>query len=338
MTLQQLRYLIAVADAGSINSVAKSHFISQSTLSTSIKSLEEEMGVTAFIRTSRGIELTADGVELVAYARQVVEQAELMEQHFSRSDSKERERLLVSSQHYAFVVRAFISFVSERRAAGKSIADYTLRETRTLNVIDDVRNFRCDVGILFLSTYNERVLRSKLDEGKLRFSSLFRARPHIFVREGHPLARKGRVSAQDLSKYVRYGFEQGPSASLFFSEEPLASLPCTDRITVSDRATMTSLLRSYDGYLVSTGVRSDEMLDGIVAVPVDVDEVMNVGYITSKERKLGPLAQGYLATLERVVYDMRDENELVPSKEVVRSCKDSDEQKSKHSGEAGSIQ
>lgn len=302
MTLQQLRYLIAVAEAGSINSVAKSHFIAQSAISTAIKSLEEETGVTIFIRSNRGIELTAEGVELVGYARQVVEQADLMERRYAADSSERPERLSIASQHYAFVVRAFVRYVSAHQSRRRARPiDFTLRETRTADVIDDVAGMRSDVGVLYLSTYNERVLRARFDDAGLRFSSLFRARPHVFVREGHPLASRESVGPKDLEGYVRYGFEQGPEASLFLSEEPLATLPCKSRITVSDRATMTSLLRSYDGYLVSTGVRSDEMLEGIVAVPVDVDEVMNVGYVVSRERRQSPLAQGFVRELRRTV-------------------------------------
>lgn len=316
MRLQQLRYLIAVAESGSINSVAHSHYISQSALSTSIRELEEEMGVKVFNRTNKGITLTSEGVELLAYARQVVEQADLMIRHYESDRNDTYRKLSVSSQHYAFVVNAFTEFVAKRHDES---CDFTLRETRTADVIDDVRTFRSDIGVLFLSTYNERVLRRRLDEANLRFVSLFRARPHVFVREGHPLATRKSLRVQDLEDYPRYTFEQGPEGSLYYSEEPLSSLPHRQRITVSDRATMTSLLRCYDGFLVSTGVRSDEMLDGIVAIPLDVDEVMNVGYVVHRERKLSSLAQAYIAELNQLIMGCMDKNALVPSKEVTRA-------------------
>ncbi len=319
MRLQQLRYLIAVAESGSINSVAHSHYISQSALSTSIRELEEEMGVKVFNRTNKGITLTSEGVELLAYARQVVEQADLMIRHYASDREDSYHKLSVSSQHYAFVVNAFTEFVTKRNDES---CDFTLRETRTADVIDDVRTFRSDIGVLYLSTYNERVLRRRLDEANLRFVSLFRARPHVFVREGHPLARLSRVGMQDLEGYPRYTFEQGPEGSLYYSEEPLSSLPHRQRITVSDRATMTSLLRCYDGFLVSTGVRSDEMLDGIVAIPLDVDEVMNVGYVVHRERKLSSLAQAYITELNQLILDCVDKNALIPSKEVTRAIAD----------------
>ena len=225
-------------------------------------------------------------------------------------------KLSVSSQHYAFVVNAFTEFVAKRNDES---CDFTLRETRTADVIDDVRTFRSDIGVLYLSTYNERVLKRRLDEANLRFVSLFRARPHVFMREGHPLAGHESLRVQDLEEYPRYTFEQGPEGSLYYSEEPLSSLPHRQRITVSDRATMTSLLRCYDGFLVSTGVRSDEMLDGIVAIPLDVDEVMNVGYVVHRERKLSSLAQAYISELNQLIMGCADKNALVPSKEVTRA-------------------
>ena len=222
MRLQQLRYLIAVAESGSINSIAHSHYISQSALSTSIRELEEEMGVKVFNRTNKGITLTSEGVELLAYARQVVEQADLMIRHYESDRNDTYRKLSVSSQHYAFVVNAFTEFVAKRHDES---CDFTLRETRTADVIDDVRTFRSDIGVLYLSTYNERVLRRRLDEANLRFVSLFRARPHVFVREGHPLAGRKSLRVQDLEDYPRYTFEQGPEGSLYYSEEPLSSLP-----------------------------------------------------------------------------------------------------------------
>lgn len=315
MRLQQLRYVIAIAEGGSINAVAHSLFISQSSLSVQVKDLEEELGITIFNRSSRGITLTPDGVEFLSYAREVVEQADLLEARYQRGASTVHRRLSVSSQHYAFAVNAFIAFVREHD--GDS-CEFTLRETRTANVVDDVRTFRSDLGILYLDSTNEQALRRRFAEASMAFTPLFRARPHVFVHEGHPLAALDLVPTSELARWPRYTFEQGSESALYFSEEPLSTLPCTRRIVASDRATMTGLLRDYDGYLVSTGVRSDEMFSGIVARPLATDDVMTVGYVVQSERRLSSLANDYIDKLDDLVIAFGGQDGVTPSKTALR--------------------
>lgn len=321
MQLQQLRYVIAIAESGSMNSVARRLFVSQSSLSVAVRDLEHEMGIRIFNRSSRGITLTSDGVEFLSYARQVVEQADLLENHYRR-ESADQMRMAVSTQHYAFAVRAFISFISSH---DQGACEFSLRETRTSEIIEDVRTFRSDIGILYLSSYNEHVIRHRLEDSSLVFTSLFRARPHVFVREGHPLAEKGVVTVDDLRDYPRYGFEQGAEGSLYLSEEPLVSIPNARRVTVCDRATMTGLLGHCDGFLVSTGVRSDEMFNGITSVPVDTDEVMNVGYVVHSQRRLSGLARDYVDELERLIVGFGQPEDIVPSKAVLRHLAERDD-------------
>lgn len=308
MNLQTLRYVIAIADSGSMNAVARSQFISQSSLSVAVKELERELGIQIFNRTSRGITLTAEGTEFMSYARQVVEQADMITRRWSGSGDEAEQRLRISSQHYAFAVRAFIEFVRTHEADHHT---YTLRETRTANILDDCATFRADLGILYLSPYNERALRRRFDELSLNFTTLFYARPHIFVREGHPLTQlKAPLTEKDLEPWPRYTFEQGADSPLYFSEEPLSASPHDRCITVSDRGTMTSLLSRYDGFLISTGVMSDEMFKGVVSLPLASEELMCVGYLTHSMRKMNPLAAAYIKELRDLIGQFCDGDTL----------------------------
>lgn len=294
MTLQQLRYLIAVAEQGSINAASRILYISQSSLSVAIKELEEELGVSVFIRSSKGISLTNEGIELLGYARQVVEQADLMLDRYRNTSQTHQRKLAISSQHYAFVVQAFIELTNSR---SDSAYEFVLRETRTADIIEDVRTFRSDLGVLYLSTNNERVLGKRIEDEGLRFTSLFKVRPHVFVRKDHPLAGQARVRMDDLAPYTRFTFEQGPQSSLYYSEEPLVARPHTRQVVASDRATLTGLIKHTDGFLVSTGIRTDDLYTGIIAIPIECDEVMNVGYITHAERTPSDLAKAYIDQL-----------------------------------------
>lgn len=297
MTLQQLKYLVAIAEYGSINAAAHNLYASQSNLSTAIKELEQEFGITIFRRTNRGVTLTNEGTELVAYARQVLEQAEMLELRYSGNDDK-HARLAVSAQHYAFCVQAFIQAAEQ---CTSEEYDFILRETATGDIIEDVKSFRADIGVLYTDSFNERVLSKAFEEAGLDFYPLFEASVHVFVGQHHPLANNKVIKPEELDDYPRYAFEQGHARSFYFSEEPFGHLPHKRNIRFSDRGTLTNLLTTYNGYTFSTGVLSDEMHSGIVSIPLDVDEKMKVGYLLHKDRKPSALCLEYIEHLKAIV-------------------------------------
>ena len=297
MTLQQLRYLIAVAEFGSINAAANSMYASQSNLSTAIKDLENELHITIFRRTNRGVSLTNEGHELLAYARQVVDQADMLQNRYAPS-SKKHARLAISTQHYAFSVQAFIAAAEE---CSSEEYDFVLRETSTKQIIDDVRDFTSDIGILFTDGYNQRVLQKHFDEAGVEFHPLFEAAVHVFVSEDHPLAGRDLITPEELAPYPRYAFEQHTADSFYFSEEPLSFIPHRRNIRISDRGTLTNLLTSHNGFTISTGVLSPEMHSGIASIKLDVDETMTVGYIMQANRTPSELLQSYIAHLKRII-------------------------------------
>lgn len=297
MTLQQLRYLIAVAEYGSINAAAGNLYTSQSNVSAAISELERELGVEVFTRSNRGVTLTNDGTELLGYARQVIEQADLLTQRFKQKAAPSA-RLAVSTQHYAFSLHAFVNVVEKFRGAE---FEFVLRETTTAQIIEDVSQFRSEVGVLYLDDFNERVLRRALSDARCGFTELFAADVHVFVGTGHPLASRESVRLDELAPYARYSFEQGTVNSFHYSEEPLAYIPCSRNIRYTDRATLSNLLTSYNGYTLSTGVLTSEMQSGIVSIPLEDAPVMRVGYIMHEERRATALVERYIDELERVV-------------------------------------
>ena len=297
MTLQQLRYLIAISEHGSINAAAQNLYISQSNLSTAVKDLERELGITIFTRSNRGVTLTNDGTELLGYARQVIEQADMLEARYAKGTA-ERMRLSVSTQHYYFSLQAFIN-VAEHCASDKY--DFILRECATGQIIEDVRTFRSEVGILYLDDFNSRVLNKAFADADVAFFPLFDAHVHVFVGEHHPLANRSVLKLADLEPYPRYSFEQGTTNSFYYSEEPFGHLHHDRNIQFSDRGTLTNLLTSFNGYTISTGVLSSEMHSGIVSIPLDEDARMQVGYIMHNERRPGQLLLRYLDELHKVI-------------------------------------
>lgn len=298
MTLQQLRYLIAIAECGSMNAAAYRLYVSQSNLSTAIRDLERELDVKVFKRSNRGVTLTSEGTELLGYARQVVEQADMLESRYAKGGSGQT-RLAVSAQHYAFSVQAFLEVIASCDAADY---EFVMRETSTGQIIEDVGSFRSEVGVLYVDDFNQRVLMKAIEDANLEFHPLFDARVHVFVGEGHPLARCSSVSPEELEEWPCLAFEQGMQNSFYFSEEPLSYLPHRKVIRVSDRGTMTTLLSHHNGYLLSSGVLAQEMqLGSIVSVPLDAQDRMRVGYLVHRERRPSDLAECYITRLRAIV-------------------------------------
>ncbi|MCM1055519.1 MAG: LysR family transcriptional regulator [Bacteroides sp.] len=298
MTLQQLKYIIKIVECGSITEAAKQLFISQPSLSSALKEIEKEYGIEIFYRTPRGISLSADGREFLSYARQIVEQTQLMEQRYS--DRRPVKQLCsVSTQHYSFAVTAFVKLIEE---LGADEYEFTLRETRTYDIIDDVTNFRSEIGIVYFSEFNEKVLKKLLKENHLKFEQLFEAEPHVFVSSVHPLSGRGSVTIDELDDYPFLCFEQGSYNSFYFSEEILSTAPHRKTIHVSDRATLFNLLIGLNGYTVCTGELNSALNgENIVSVRLETDETMRVGWISNDKAPLSSVGEKYVLMLKQAV-------------------------------------
>ncbi|MDT8861401.1 LysR family transcriptional regulator [Alkalihalobacillus sp. MEB130] len=298
MTLQQLKYVIEIVLCGSINEAARRLYMSQPSLSKAVKELEKELGITIFTRTTRGITLSPDGAEFLGYARQVVEQTELLERRYFNT-APAQQLFSVSTQHYAFAVNAFVEMIKKH---GAEEYQFTLRETRTYEIIEDVKNLRSEIGILYVSSFNEKVMKQMLKEEGLEFHPLFEAAPHIFVSSENPLASKKTVSLEDLEAYPRLSFEQGEFNSFYYSEEIFSTIPHKKSIQVSDRATLFNLLIGLNGYTISTGIlNSDLNGSNIVSVPLEEDETISVGWIVHKKTQLTRMANLYLQELKNII-------------------------------------
>ena len=302
MTLRQLRYIIAVAECGSISAAAEKLLVAQPSLSKAVAELEEELGITVFFRTPKGIHLSEEGSKFLSYARQVVEQAELLEEQY-KGGHRARRVFSISAQHYSFVVNAFVELVRE---LGEERYEFTLRESRTHDIIEDVRTSRSELGVIFLSSFNRRVILRIVENADLRFTPLFTASPHVFVSRRNPLAGKSSVTLADLKPFPRLTYEQGLMNSFYYSEELHSTEESPKNLIVTDRATLFNLLIGLDGYTISSGILSSD-LNGtdIVAIPLVSDEKMEIGYIAPKGRPLSAAGERYLKHLEEYIKDYK---------------------------------
>lgn len=303
MTLQQLKYVTVVAQTGTITEAAAKLYISQPSLTNAIHELEKEMNVQIFNRTNKGICLSKEGEDFLGYARQVLEQAAILEDKYKGSDGGKKQ-FCVSTQHYSFAVNAFIDLIKKY---GQEEYDFSIRETQTYEIIEDVARMRSEIGILFLNDFNKVVLYKILKSHHLEFHPLFVATPHVFISRRHPLSDKKFITNQELEPYPYLSFEQGEHNSFYFSEEIFSVSERKKNIRVRDRATLFNLLIGLNGYTICSGV-IDKKLNGedIIAVPMAEEEnslknEMHIGYVTHCKGCLSKLGNTYIESLKKYI-------------------------------------
>lgn len=299
MTLTQLRYVIAIANADSMNEAARTLFISQPSLSSAVKDLEEEIGVELFRRSNRGIFVTPEGEEFLGYARQVVEQYELMEsKYISKKPSK--KKFSVSTQHYTFAVDAFVELVKQ---FGMDEYEFAIHETKTYSVIENVKNFKSEIGILYLNDFNSKILTKLFHEFNLEFHELLKCSIYVYMWKGHPLADREEIELSELLEYPCLSFEQGEYNSFYFAEEVLSTYEYKRLIKADDRATFLNLMVGLNGYTLCSGIIC-EKLNGseYCAVRLKSDEVMTIGYLARKGAPISSLGKKYLEEISKYKY------------------------------------
>lgn len=294
MRIQQLEYLEKIVAYGSMNEAAKALYMTQPSLSSAIKELENEMDIQILFRSKTGVRLTEEGREFMSYAQQIMDQVQLLEEKYKHTRPR-KQSFSVSAQHYAFAVHAFVELIN---SLDVEEYQFKLRETETENILEDLSRFKSELGILYLNSFNEKVMMKLFKERELVFQPLFHAKPHVFVSNTSPLGQKKSVELADLEDYPYLSYEQGERNSFYFSEEILSTLDHRKDIKVSDRATIFNLMVGVNGYTISSGVLSKELNDDkIIAVPLNVPDQMTIGYLKHKQKELSPIAQQYLQML-----------------------------------------
>ncbi|HHX55779.1 MAG TPA: LysR family transcriptional regulator [Clostridiales bacterium] len=295
MTLQQLRYVISIAKNKSMNKAAEELFVSQPSLSSSIKDLEDEIGIELFLRTNRGVLITPEGTEFLGYARQMLEQYSLIEDRYINKRGL-KNKFSVSMQHYTFAVEAFIYLAKEY---GMDDFEFAVYETKTYEVIENVKNQKSEIGLLYLNDFNEKAIKKVLNEKQIEFIELFKCNICVYISKNNPLAKKSIINFEDLKDYPCLSFEQGDYNSFYFAEEVFSTYDYKKIIKASDRATMLNLMVGLNGYTLCSGIICEELNgDEYVAIPLNTDDTMTIGYIKKNHMPLSKLGKEYVEKLE----------------------------------------
>ena len=299
MTLQQLKYAVCTAECKSMNKAASRLFISQPSLSGTIRDLEEEIGMKIFSRSNRGITITPEGEDFLGYARQILQQYQLMEEKFIEK-KKPKQKFSVSMQHYTFAVQAFIEMAKD---FGMDDFEFAVHETKTHEVIENVRNQKSEIGILYLNDFNRQVMEKMekiFQENAVEFTELFDCGIYVFLWKGNPLAQKELIEFEDLKDYPCLSFEQGDENSFYFAEEVFSTYDYKQIIKTDDRATILNLMIGLNGYTLCSGIICNDLNGNeYAAVPLHTDEKMHIGYIKKKGMPLSRLGERYISELRK---------------------------------------
>lgn len=295
MTLQQLKYALTIADCNSINEASKQLFISQPSLSETIRELETELGFDIFLRSNRGIVITPEGEEFLGYARQVTEQFGLLKSKYI--DKQTKEKFSVSTQHYTFAVKAFVETVKK---TGMEQYEFAVHETTTTSVIENVKNFKSEIGVLYQNDFNEKVLNKMFRENGLEFVELFQCDTFVYLWSGHPLAGQQVISMEELDEYPCLSFDQGKNNSLYLAEEMKSTYEYKRLIKANDRATLLNLMIGLNAYTLCSGIICEDLNgNDYRAVPLKETEKMRIGYIKRKGAKVSHIGEIYIEELKK---------------------------------------
>lgn len=307
MTLQQIYYVLTISEHSSMNKAAEALYISQPTLTSAVRELESELGITVFRRSGKGTELTTEGEEFLIYARQLYQQYELINEKYT-DPSNVKRRFGVSSQHYSFTVKAFVETVKQ---FDMQKYEFAMREVQTLEVIRDVSSLKSEIGILYINDFNQRVMNKILRDNELEFHKLIDCKAYVYIWKNHPLAKNESISFDELSDYPCLSFEQGEKGSFYFSEEILSMNEYPRMIKAADRSTMLNLMVGLYGYTLCSGIICEELNGSdFIAVPFRSDDdnpnqTMEIGYILKKNVPLSNIGEIYIKELTKYLQNVR---------------------------------
>lgn len=307
MTLQQLLYALTISEKGSMNKAADALFISQPSLTLAMKDLEKEIGITIFRRSSRGVELTNEGADFLVSARQIYQQYELLRDKYIGAEDIKR-KFAVSTQHYSFVTKAFVETVKKYDTRN---FDFAIRETKTRDVISDVGRLRSEIGILFESDFNQKMITKMLRDNDLEFTKLIDCRAYVYLWKNHPLAKEESISMNKLKDYPCLSFEQGDQSSIYLAEEILGENEYPRTIKATDRATMLNLMVGLNGYTLCSGIICEELNGSdYVAIPFKEDRnhknaKMTIGYITKRHGVLSDIGESFIEEIKTYLESCR---------------------------------
>ena len=290
MTLQQLKYICAVSEYKSIREASKNLYISQPAISSLIQNLEEELHITIFEKSGKGITVTSDGKKLIQYASRMIEcENEIRTEFHCENRTPSGFVFSISSQHFIFNIYAFYRTIQH---FAKDRYEVRLRETTTIDLLRDVADRRSELGLFSMNQASKKQLNQFMKTQGLEFHVIHTGKPFVFLWHTHPLAKRSSLTLEDLSPYPCIQYDQGDEPLHLFSEEPVINNYKPQKIIVTNDLYMTyNAWRELRAYNLGTGILSPGIGREIVVIPLEENVVYDLGYVTIQNASISAAAK-----------------------------------------------
>ena len=293
MNIQQLRYVVAIANSGTFREAAEKMYVSQPSLSISVRDLEKELGFKIFRRTSSGTFLTRRGMEFYEKAQELVKGFDVFQNQYANPEEEKKE-FSISSQHYDFLpplITQFSVLYPENK-------DFRIFESTTVQILDEVAQGHSELGIIYLNKQNTKGIMQRVDKLGLEVVDLIPFQTHIYLRKGHPLAKKEFLVMEDLAHLPTVRFTQEKDEYLYYSENFVDTSSSSQLFNVTDRATLNGILERTDAYATGSGFLDSQSVHGITVIPL-IDDLNNkMVYVKREEVDLSPVAEKFVQVME----------------------------------------
>ena len=292
MNIQQLRYVVAIANSGTFREAAEKMYVSQPSLSISVRDLEKELGFKIFRRTSSGTFLTRRGMEFYEKAQDVVKGFDIFQNQYA-SPEEEKKEFSISSQHYDFLPPLMTEF-SIRYPENKN---FRIFESTTVQILDEVAQGHSELGIIYLNRQNTKGIMQRVDKLGLEVVDLIPFQTHIYLRKGHPLPKNKYLVMEDLAQLPTVRFTQEKDEYLYYSENFVDTSSSSQMFNVTDRATLNGSLERTDAYATGSGFLDSQSVNGITVIPLEDNLDNKMVYVKREEMDLSPVAEKFVEVM-----------------------------------------
>lgn len=281
MNIQQLRYVVAIANSGTFREAAEKMYVSQPSLSISVRDLEKELGFKIFRRTSSGTFLTRRGMEFYEKAQELVKGFDVFQNQYANPE-EEKDEFSIASQHYDFLPPTITAF-SERYPDYKN---FRIFESTTVQILDEVAQGHSEIGIIYLNNQNQKGIMQRVEKLGLEVIELIPFQTHIYLRGGHPLAQKEELVMEDLADLPTVRFTQEKDEYLYYSENFVDTSASSQMFNVTDRATLNGILERTDAYATGSGFLDSDSVNGITVIRLKDNLDNRMVYVKREEVEL----------------------------------------------------
>lgn len=297
MTLEQLQYICAIYETGSINQAAKRLFVTQPSISSAIRKLEQEIGFEILVRTAVGVRFTERGQTLVRYAKRVSEDCAAI----SSMSGQTQRRFRVLAPQYSPTEHAFARLCAElMEDRAFDTFDLALVSTDWEEALTTLSENRAELSVVIVPGKPAELarLREQLDTFGLTLTELVRIPMSIKLSKSHPLLQETPFPFEKLAQYPMVEYTRSPNLPPpVIGMQQLSLVSPKSRIRVGIGNMRTQFIAQTKAWGVCAKLPPDhEEKNGIRYIDIP-DSRLIIGYLRDPRRPVGLIENRFLELL-----------------------------------------